>query len=193
LSRDPANPQAVVYLADARMRMGFPEEAAQLYRQALDRSPTSDRLQLSLALASIKAGRYGDARNALETAAKRQPDSPEITNALARLLATAPQASLRDGTRALEMAKALFATSKHPEIGQTYAMALAETGHFDQATALQREVIIVAGRNPDERRKAFLERNLGLYERHRPTREGWSADDPVFQPRNPVVRPVKVP
>jgi hypothetical protein len=49
-----------------------------------------------------------------------------VTNALARVLATAPDAKVRDSPRALQLSKALFERTKSPEVGQTYAMALAE-------------------------------------------------------------------
>jgi tetratricopeptide (TPR) repeat protein len=190
LERDPANVQAMVYLADVKMREGLAEDAAKLYREALDRTPDSTRIRLSLALAQVKAKRYAEARKELEAALKAQPKNPEITNMLARLLASAPLAAIRDGPRALELAQSLFETTKHPEVGQTYAMALAETGHFDQAIALQRETIIVFERTGHEDRKPFLERNLALYEHHKATREGWDAADPIFQPRSPAVRAV---
>lgn len=193
LDSDASNLQARVYLADAKMRMGLPEQAATLYRQALDQSPNSSRMQMSLALADIRAGQFNEARKVLEAALKAQPANPEITNTLARLLATAPVATVRDGARALELAKSLFESTKNPEVGQTYAMALAETGNFDQAVVLQRETIIVFDHTGGERRKPFLRRNLALYERHKATREGWPADDPVFQPRSPAARLAKSP
>jgi cytochrome c-type biogenesis protein CcmH/NrfG len=144
-------------------------------------------------LAEVRAGHHGDARKLLEAALKTQPGNPEIINTLARVLATAPAPSVRDGARALELAKALFETTKNPEVGQTYAMAFAETGHFDQAVVLQRETIIVFDHNGGERRKPFLQRNLALYEQHKATREGWPADDPLFQPRSPAARLAKSP
>ncbi len=191
LNIESANVQAMVYLADAKMRVGLPEEAARLYAQALQGSPDSARIQLSLALADVKAGRHGDARKVLEAALKTQPGNPEIINALARVLATAPAPAVRDGSRALDLAKALFETTKNPEVGQTYAMALAETGHFDQAVVLQRETIIVFEHTGGEGRKPFLQRNLALYEQHKAAREGWPSDDPVFQPRSPAARLAK--
>jgi tetratricopeptide (TPR) repeat protein len=193
LSNDASNLQARVYLADAKMRMGRPEEAARLYRQAVEQSPNSSRMQMSLALATIRAGQFNEARKVLEAAHTAQPANPEIINTLARVLATAPAAAVRDGARALELAKSLFESTKNPEVGQTYAMALAETGNFDQAVVLQRETIIVFEHTGGERRKPFLQRNLALYERHKATREGWPPDDPAFQPRSPAARLAKSP
>jgi tetratricopeptide (TPR) repeat protein len=194
LQHDPANVQAVVYLADASMRTGRPEEAAELYRQALKLVPDSLRMQLSLAMAHVKAGHYDQARKVLETALKAQPQNPEVINDLARILATAPQAKDRDGSRALELAKALFQSTHDPDVGQTYAMAMAETGGFEQAVVLQKETIIVLEhKDGGGTSKPFLQKNLALYQQHKPAREAWPADDPVFQPRSPAARLAKAP
>jgi tetratricopeptide (TPR) repeat protein len=191
LERDPANLQARVYLADAKMRIGLAQDAAALYQQALKQSPDSHRMQLSLAMANVKAGRHGDACKVLELALKAHPGDPDIINTLARILATAPHATLRDGPRALNLAKGLFESTRDPEVGQTYAMALAETGGFEQAVVLQRETIIVFEHTGGERKKPFLQKNLARYEQRKPTREGWAADDPVFQPRSPAAQLAK--
>jgi tetratricopeptide (TPR) repeat protein len=191
LARDPANLQGTIYLADLEMRMGRADEAAKLYRQALERSPNLAGVPLALALAYVKGGRHADARAVLEAAESKQPGSPEITNALARILATAPQRSVRDGPRAVALAKELFETARHPELGQTYAMALAETGQYEHAASLQKEVIVVTERMGNRRRTPFLERNLALYRERKPAREGWAQDDPLFAPRRPAVQLAK--
>jgi cytochrome c-type biogenesis protein CcmH/NrfG len=191
LDRDPSNVQARVYLADAKMRVGRADEAGALYGQALKQSPDSLRMQLSLAMANVKAGHYGEARNDLELALKAHPGNPEITNALARILATAPESKVRDGPRALALAKALFESTRDPDVGQTYAMAMAETGGFEQAVVLQKETIIVFEHTGGQGKKPFLQKNLARYEQRKPTREGWAADDPVFQPRSPAARLAK--
>jgi tetratricopeptide (TPR) repeat protein len=193
LDRDPTNLQACVYLADAKMRTGHAREAAVLYGQALKQSPASVRMQLSLAMADVKVGDYGNARKVLEAAIKAQPDNPEIINDLARLLATAPEARVRDGSRALKLVRPLFKSTQDPDYGQTYAMALAETGSYEQAVILQKETLIVFEHRGGEARKPFLQKNLALYEQRKPAREGWAADDPVFQPRSPAARLAKAP
>jgi tetratricopeptide (TPR) repeat protein len=186
LERDPDSLQARVYLADAKMRTGSAAEAAQLYRQALDRSPDSSRMQFSLAMALVQARRQGEARKVLEAVLASQPQNAEIINTLARLLATAADPKIRDGARALTLSKALFESTRSLAVGQTYAMAFAETGNFTEAVKLQQETIIGYERSGAPVDKSFLTRNLLLYQRHQPSREGWPAGDPAFQPRSPA-------
>jgi len=98
---------------------------------------------------------------------------------------------VRDGKHALAMAKALFEATHSLAVGQTYAMAFAETGNFTEAVKLQQETIIGYERSGTPVDTAFLARNLALYRRHEPARQGWSVDDPVFQPRSPAATPVR--
>jgi len=186
LERDPNNVQALVYLADALLRTGSAPEAARWYRKALSSAPQSGRIALSLAFALIKAGLHGEARNVLEAALSQQPKNAELINTLARLLATAPESRVRDGTRAFAMVKPLFEATRSLAVGQTYAMAFAETGNFTEAVKLQQETIIGYERSGAPVDKAFLAQNLAAYQRHRPVRDGWSAEDPVFKPRSPA-------
>lgn len=186
LRHDAGNVQAYVYLGDALMRGGRPLEAAVRYRQALERSPASLRMLHSLAMAYVKGARLADARKVLEDGLAEQPANQVFVNALARVLATASDARVRDGARALDMAQKLFAAARVPEAGQTYAMALAEVGRFDEAARLQQETIVAVARSGAAVSGVFLAENLALYQRRRPARSGWAADDPVFAPRSPA-------
>jgi tetratricopeptide (TPR) repeat protein len=186
VEHDPNNIQAAVYLADAIMRAGSSLDAARWYRRALSVEPGSSRIALSLAFALIKAADYGEARKVLETAVSQQPQNAEVTNTLARLLATAPEAEVRDGKRALAMAKSLFESTLSLEVGQTYAMAFAESEYFTEAVKLQQQIITGYERSGMPADKSFLAQNLAAYLRHQPVRKGWSTEDPVFQPRSPA-------
>jgi len=143
---------------------------------------------MSLAMALIRNGDQAQARAVLETALTAQQDNYAVANALARLLATATDASLRDGARALELARNVFAATRSPEVGQTYAMALAETGRFTEAAKLQQETLIAYERSKLPVFRPALERNLERYKRNEPAREGWAPEDPIFQPRSPAAQ-----
>ena len=92
---------------------------------------------------------------------------------------------------ALQLAKTLFESKRNPEVGQTYAMALAETGEFAQAATLQNETIIVYDRMKAQADKSFLTRNLERYQKQQPTREGWAENDPALVPRSPAAQLAK--
>ena len=114
------------------------------------------------------------------------PGRLELTHALARVLAAAPDARARDGNRAAQLVDELFKTSKRVEVGETMAMTLAELGEFDKAAAIQRGVLDAtrrAGLEADARRMLA---NLRLYERRQPCRTPWPDDDPIHRPGPPV-------
>lgn len=186
LHQNPNHVEALVYSADLLVRAGEPGQAAALYRRALTAYGHSTRMELSLAMALVKAGRRVEAKKVLEQALAAEPGSAEVINSLARLLATAPEAGVRDGKRALALSQKLFEATRSLAVGQTYAMAFAETGRFAEATTLQQETIIGYQRSKTPVDAEFLQRNLRLYQQHKPARDGWSPRDPVFFPRSPA-------
>jgi tetratricopeptide (TPR) repeat protein len=191
LAKDPAHLQALAQLADLHLRSGRAADAAQLYRRASARDPASPRFLFSHAMASVKAGRHADARASLETLTQRDKD-PVYRNALAKVLATAPEAAVRDGRRALAIAGGLFnETERNADVAQTLAMALAESAQFDEAVKMQEGALATFRQSGPAWLVPLLERNLALYRQKKPTREGWAAEDPVFQPRSPAVRATK--
>jgi tetratricopeptide (TPR) repeat protein len=77
------------------------------------------------------------------------PEDPGFTYALARLLATASKASLRDGDRTATIAATLFKSRpRDPVVMELMAVALAETGHFSDAIGLAERALELASENP---------------------------------------------
>jgi tetratricopeptide (TPR) repeat protein len=78
---------------------------------------------------------YPGAMRELEKGLTMAPNKTELLNALAWLLATCPDQSLRNGNKALEFARKASeqATPNNPNIMETLAAAYAESGDFQQA------------------------------------------------------------
>jgi len=136
------------------------------------------------AMAAIHSGAYGQAKEKLEDARAALPKDPEIANALARLLAAAPDAPVRDEKRALNIIGDLVQHQQGDPLdeGITLAMALASVGQFKQAAAYQEAIIqqLEGSHRPDLARP--LRKNLLLYQQGKPCRVPWSNDDPIFTP-----------
>ena len=66
-------------------------------------------------------------------------------------------------------------------------MALAETGDFGGAAKLQGEALVALEKMQRPHAVQLAQRNLALYRQGQPTREPWSAQDIVFQPRSSAV------
>jgi hypothetical protein len=96
----------------------------------------------------------------------RNPDSPAAMNNLACLLATAPDAALRNGLEAVQLAEKASALANHrnPIFLSTLAAAYAESGRFDEAVSTAEKACALAAEQGERR---LLERNRQLLEYYR--------------------------
>ena len=170
-------------MGNGLMREGQFAAAEPHFRKTLEQEPEHYPARLMVAMASLKTG--PDCRSArawLEEGTKRYPDDTMLVFVLARLLATCPDDSVRDGQRAFELAKKLYDGFNSLENAETLAMAYAEVGRFDDAVALQRNAIVATTAAGAFFYLPRLENNLALYQNGRPCRNPWSEGDPVFLP-----------
>lgn len=179
---DPAFVEARFSLANALRRAGRVEEALPHYEAVRRADPTVSQASFGYAIGLVRLGRYREARAELEVAERTFADQPGFAHALARLLAAAPDQSVRDGARALSIAETLLKREATLAVGETMAMALAEVGRFEDAVQWQRDVIAAATKAEQTWMLPALTANLRRYERGEPSRVPWAADDPVHRP-----------
>lgn len=105
--------------------------------------------------------RAGEAPEALETLGRLQDSEARMT--LAWLLATAPDEGLRDGPRAVRLARQAIETDGETPLAlDTLAAALAETGEYDEAVMVAVRGVQQAA-SGDEALAASIERRMRLY------------------------------
>ncbi len=118
-------------------------------------------------------GEFQDAVSHYLEALRLRPDSPDVLNNLAWLLATCPDAHIRNGSQAVGYAgRACELTHYHmtPLVG-TLAAAYAEAGRFDDAISTAEKACAMASESGD---RDLLKRNqdlLALYLKHLPYHE----------------------
>jgi tetratricopeptide (TPR) repeat protein len=173
----PTYTEARLRMASSLRRSGRLSAAAAQYREALSTEPDSSEAQMGLVMVLTRLHRDGEARASLEASVKAHPDDPVYTHALARLLAASPDDGVRDGRRAMALVQQLLQRGRTIELGETYAMALAELGQYREAQALQRDLIDAAGRAGLSAVKARLEARLALYDRADPCRTPWTDEE----------------
>jgi Flp pilus assembly protein TadD len=180
--------EALVALADALRRQGRVADAMKRYQEALQVNPRSNEARFGYGMALVRLGRYREARAWFEEAVTARPDAMEARHALARLLIAAPDEQVRDGARGLALVQQIMsaAPERTTALGETFAMALAETGDFTQAASVQRDVRAAASAAGHTADASRMGRNLRLYEQRRPCREPWADDDPVHAPGPPI-------
>lgn len=180
--------EAFQALGDSLRRAGRSKEALAPYAEAIRIRPQSADARFGYGMALVRLGRYREARDWFVDAARLQPDRPELTHALARLLASAPDDGVRDGRRAKVLADELSKGARTTDLGETMAMMQAELGNFTEAAAIQRAVMDASRRAGFESDLPRMAVYLQLYERGQPSRVPWVEDDPVFSP-GPAIDP----
>ena len=166
---DPDLVEAHQNLAILYGRRGDFAAAVRHQEKAVDLGPESAEARLTLATARVLAGDTAGARRDLETALAKHPSDPRIADTLARVLATAPEDTVRDGAMAADIASKLIDAMPSTQHAETMAMALAELGRFEDAARLEEQAIAgmeeagVTGPDLDDAR-----RRLDLYRRGQP-------------------------
>ena len=103
-----------------------------------------------------------------------QPGNPDILNKLAQMLVYAPESSLRNGPRALELALKASQVSdgNDPGVLDTLAAAYTETGQFTVAAQTARKAATLAGTQSNLKLIDALRQEIKLYEAGRQPEEG---------------------
>ena len=120
-------------------------------RQALDLLPAAD-LRAQVAGAWAGQGKFPAAVQGYRAALALQPQSPEILNNLAWLLATCPEADVRDGAEAVRLGERACELTrfKRTVMVGTLAAAYAEAGRFAEAVATAQKAGALAVESGDE-------------------------------------------
>lgn len=177
LKSEPHYVEAREQLAGALARSGHPGEAVGEYTQALDADPNNFDAAFGRAMAFVRLKRYVDARDAFSAGMKSHPDQPMFAHALARLLAAAPEDSVRNGRQALNLVDQLAKGQQSIELAETTAMALAELGRYQEAIAVQLDALTGARNIAPPAVEHRIAGNLRLYEKRRPCRVPFGDDE----------------
>ena len=155
------------------LREGHWLEAIACYRQTVANSPRLAEAWAELGTACINLGQIKEAEESWQKALDLNPAQPQVQNNLAWVMATASDASLRNGARAVALAaQANQLTGGGNAITlTTLAAAYAEAGKFDDAVATARKALNQALAQKDNKLAEALKQEIKLYEAGRPMRE----------------------
>ena len=146
LARNPDSWLAHNNLGTILRQKGQVDEAIAHYQRASEIMPENESIRFNLARAFYQEGKMGDAINQFQLALQIAPADLEVENNLAWLLATAPQASLRNGAKAVELALQANALThgRNPVVLGTLAAAFAEAGRFSEAVQSAQDAVELA-------------------------------------------------
>jgi len=165
LQIDPNYAAAHGNLGIALLNSGRVDEAIAHFKEVLRINPGRAQAHNNLGNAFLQKGNVEEAITQYRDALQINPADARVKNNLAWLLATCPQASLRDGNMALELAtQANTATgAEDPVILHTLAAAFAEAGRFSEAVEIAQLALRVAEVQSNTVLAAQLQSELKLY------------------------------
>jgi Flp pilus assembly protein TadD len=161
-------------LANALLRKGQVDEAIAHFQRALSIQPNFAAAHNNLGNALLQKGRPEEAIAQYEAAVAALPGHPYLLSNLAWVLATYPEAPVRNGARAVELAQQAERLSggKDPSILGTLAAAYAEAGRFAEAVAVAQRALDLAIAQANTQQAEALRARLGLYRKGSPFRDG---------------------
>ena len=170
----PDSPGTRRNLAGMHEARGRLDEALLELLEAERLAPADPAVQADLGRVLRQLGRRAEAAAHFERALEALAQSPAalpVADGLAWILATAPEDALRDGPRALRLARrCASAAPNDARVLSTLAAALAETGRFDEAADAQTRALEAAGNRLGVEERAELERRRALFESGQPLR-----------------------
>ncbi len=183
LERDPGHLGTLSYLGNLELSRGHAKPAAESFRRAIEIDTGQPSLRLHYWRALFESGAsQSELLDALERFDQRFPEPPMFRLLLARLLATSPDAQVRDTGRALQLAADLINTMPIAPHQELLALALAARGEWQQAIERQSLLVEHAGQAGAGELTDRLEVDLQAYREQRLPEQVWRLDQPMFQP-----------
>jgi protein O-mannosyl-transferase len=169
----PDDLDAYNYLADVRIGQGRLEDAADLLGQLIRLQPEDAVVRNNLAMVLAMQGKYREALEEWSTLLATDPRDVVAMNSVAWVLSTSPDASIRDGQKAVALAEQVCQRNarRDPTFLDTLAAAYAEAGQFSKAVATATEALTLAQRQGKQSLLDQLKERLELYRQDRPFRE----------------------
>jgi tetratricopeptide (TPR) repeat protein len=147
-----------------------PDQAIIHYEKALQINPGYGEAHDNLGITLMNKGNVTGAMAQYQMALQTRPADPGILNNLAWLLAAGPEASLRDGNKAVELASRANALTGggNPIILHTLAAAFAEAGRFSEALGTAQRALQLAEAQSNSVLAGKLKDQMKLFQAGRP-------------------------
>jgi tetratricopeptide (TPR) repeat protein len=164
----------VLVLAQLYVTKKKSAKALEIYDKYLAKEPENGEFLRGRGDAYLNLGKATEALADYEKAYKIMPKDSGLLNNLAWLLATSTDDKIRDGKRALELAKQACELTEYklPHILSTLAAAYAENGDFENARKWSAKAVEIGLKDQDEE----LKKELECYKQNKPWRETLSED-----------------
>ncbi|MFZ0746318.1 MAG: tetratricopeptide repeat protein [Terracidiphilus sp.] len=154
-------------------RQGRMDDAIEAWKNVVRLRPNFSQGHENLGYALYSRSRFSDSLAELRLALAEEPNRLFTLDLASNLLATCPDASIRNGEEALALAQRASQLSggKDPGILDSLSAAYAESGNFARAIAVEQQALVLAEQQSDQRLAARLKAHLALYTSSVPIRE----------------------
>ena len=169
---EPDHANARFNYGTALIQTGQPKEGLAQLEKAAQLEPSRADIHGNLGAARLSQGDARGAVEAFETAIRLEPHDLNALSNLAWLLATLPEAELRDGKRAVDLMRRVLALTPEPALQtwRTLAAAQAEAGDFEGALATAGRALEAARQAGDQGMASALAAEMTFYQKRAPIR-----------------------
>jgi tetratricopeptide (TPR) repeat protein len=173
LEINPTDEDALKNLGAAFFQKGNLQAAIESYRQALKINTRSADTYANLGTAYFQQGEMKPASDCWQQSLALNSGQINLQNNLAWLLATSPDASLRNGAKAIALAEQARQETgdSNPAVLRTLAAAYAEAGRYGEAAITARRASALAVEQTNNALAATLQKEIQHYESGTPVRE----------------------
>jgi tetratricopeptide (TPR) repeat protein len=154
------------------------DEAITDFEKTLQLQPNHADAHTGLGNALLRKGALKEAIVHYNEAMALAPQDPHCHSNLSWVLATSSDASIRDGAKAVELARQAVSLSggREPVFFRTLAAAYAETGRFSEAITTTKQAIMTATMQGKAGLAHVLNEDVELYRAHVPLRGSTPVD-----------------
>jgi tetratricopeptide (TPR) repeat protein len=173
LETEPDRAEAHINLGDALASQGRLDEAVAHFQRAVQIQPELAAARQRLDLAISQRDRLFETLADWRASLRAYPDDVPYLNNIAWRLATDPNASIRNGREAVELAQRAVRLSggRQPAVLSTLAAAYAEAGRFSEAVETAKKVIELAAQQNNRELAESNRARISLYRARTPFRQ----------------------
>jgi tetratricopeptide (TPR) repeat protein len=147
------------------------DEATRQFESALAEDPRDAQAHSDLGNVLYSRRRYREALDHWRAALRLKPDDPDLLKRAAWVLATCPDAAVRDGGESVRLASRSAQSREDASALDVLAAAYAESQRFTEAVETARRALTLAGIQSSPALAQGIRARMALYEKRQPFRD----------------------